>query len=548
MNQAPPANPPAPDPGVFGRYRHTATGGTTVVGGLGGLVTAQAGARTPPARAVEFANQVQLISGNLSDVVEQHLTTPAAAPEPGTWIEVKRDLPRFFYPTDPILLIEGGRATFKHKPGSFSKDGLLYCRLTGDAATGLSCLGPAPAAGTIPSRVSVQGADLLERGIEHGGVPPECEDLLRELAVLDPGTSIAAAHAAAGSQAPAGTILAFAQNFAVEQTAWHATRDPRVDQAPLIALSGISGRLPSPIAVALPAHPWNPIRLDWRIQYLPSLKGIDDWRLDEIDYQPERFETSNPVVFESNCLLTQASNNIVAAAIRKALEQAASAGGSGIVDPNLQLAFFSSFAQKAVTAFQAIQLTPPPTTGSAVPAVDRLPLEDIASALSDLDLLTGGLDGLNTLLRGGFPGDGASQPGPHDPAPKPFFSMRSGFLRFTQLRLIDCFGQFVDLLASASGAANSSAIIKSDPMILPDKPDLVALPPRFTSPARLTFRFMDGGGATWSVDTDAPNQGSPPDDDSGPSAHMLAIHPSSPTTLYTTEPAPCQPLSFKRNE
>ena len=47
-------------------------------------------------------------------------------------LDVKRSQPRFFHPTDPIVLINGGKAAFKHKSGSYSKDGTLYCRLTGD--------------------------------------------------------------------------------------------------------------------------------------------------------------------------------------------------------------------------------------------------------------------------------------------------------------------------------------------------------------------------------------------------------------------------------
>jgi len=494
VNEAPPANPPAPDLGVFGRFQHGSTGVTTGLhGNVGTLSTGATVVRTQPARNAEFVSQAQLISGDLSNVVDQHLTPPPPDPQPGKWIDVKRALPRFFHPTDPVVLIEGGKATFKHKLGSFSKDGLLYCRLTGDSATQLSSRDPGAPATT--ARPSVHGTDLLERGIENGSVPPECEDLLRELAVLDPGTAPVAARASAGANASAPVLQALAANFAVEQTAWHATRDPRVDHAPLISLSGITGRLPAPIAISLPVHPWDPIRLDWRVEYLASSSGLDDWQLDEIDFQIGKFNPKQPVVFENSCLLTQASNNVVAASIRKALEQAASVGGSGITDPGKLVAFFSAFAAKAVSAFQQIALTVPPSQ-SGVPAVDRLPLDDIASALSDMDLLTGGLDGFTTFLRGGFVGDGADQPKPGDPPPNPFFHLRSGFLRIAKLRLVDCFGQFVDLLQPPPATtANSKAVIKSDPMIVPGHDDLVALPPRFTAPARLSFRYVDGGGS-----------------------------------------------------
>ena len=68
--------------------------------------------------------------------------------------------------------------------------------------------------------------------------------------------------------------------------------------------------------------------------------------------------------------------------------------------------------------------------------------------------------------------------------------MRSGFLRVNRLRLVDGFGQFVDLLQSQQ-VFQSSQIIKSDPMIVDGHDDLALLPPRFTSPAKLKFQFVD---------------------------------------------------------
>ena len=499
-SQTPPAVTPQPDPGVFSRYEHfpDKIGGIVGVNSTAGLDLGMTTARTQPAQSPAFLKESQILKGNLTQLIDQTPVQPAPAPQPGKWIDVQRALPRFFHPTDPTILIRGGKASFKHKSGAFSKDGFLYCRLTGDSTTHLSCQEPSFVAAT-GGRPSVLGADLLERGVENGGVPPECEDLLRELALLDPGTSLAAAHTAAGPNSPAAMVTAVAKNFMVEQTAWHAVRDPRTDPGPLAAHSGIAGRLPSPIAISLPVHPWNPIRLDWSVEYLQSAEQIADWQLDEIDYQLRKFDAAAPVTFENSCVLTQAAGNIAADAIRKALEQAASAGGSGITQPGKLIHFFSPASQKLLTALKALRVTPAAAgnnDATGLPSVDRLPLDDIASALSDMDILTGGLDGLNTFLRGGYAGDGVAKPSPTDPAPDPFTQLRSGFLRVTRLRLVDGFGQFIDLLQSPqAGTATAAAIVKSDPMTVPGHDDLVLLPPRFTAPARLWFRYLDSGGS-----------------------------------------------------
>ena len=260
------------------------------------------------------------------------------------------------------------------------------------------------------------------------------------------------------------------RNFAVEQTAWHATRDPRIDHGPLLSLSGISGQLPSPIAISLPVRPWSPIRVDWQVQYLPSVGGVADWSLGELDYAPGAVQPGTPTTFEGSSPLAQGAAHVMAAAIRRTQEQAASAAGAGIIDPAHVIAFFSPSAQKALHDLQQIKVATSPAQ-QGVPAAERLPLDDLASAIADMDVLTAGLDGLNTLLHGGF-------------------ALRGGFLKISKLRLIDGFGQFVDLLADPE-----RPVIASDPMTVPDRPDLLALPPRFTSPGRLTLRFVDGGGS-----------------------------------------------------
>jgi len=497
VNQAPPANPPQPGPGTFARYKDQ---GAPKFGGSAGTaeqILNRGGVSqvsTTAAGAAQVKHESQIFHGGFASVAAAiGLANASSPPQPGKWISVNRSKPRWFHPTDPVLLIAGGKASFKHKPGSLSPDGLLYCRLTNDYADELS----SPTmniSGLMPQRPYVRGADLLECGIENGSVPPDCTGLLNELAVLDPGSSLHAARSfglAAGlSEAQVASI---ARSFLVEQTVWQSTRDPRVDHGPLIVRSGISGRLPSAIAYTLPARPWNPIRLDWAVEYLPSGNGLNDWGLEEIDYEPLAIGLGAPVSLSGSSILTQGANNIAASAITKALEQASSSGGTGVTQPGMPIKFASPFAAANISAFSAIttiQAAQAPGEGSGIPSVDRLPLDDIAAALSDMDVLTGGFDDFISKLRGGYRGDGTTTPASEAPAPNPFFQLRSGFLRVVKLRLVDGFGQYIDLL-EPNQVFQPSQIIKSDPMIVDGHDDLALLPPRFTSPAQLLFRFMD---------------------------------------------------------
>jgi hypothetical protein len=125
---------------------------------------------------------------------------------------------------------------------------------------------------------------------------------------------------------------------------------------------------------------------------------------------------------------------------------------------------------------------------------DRSQLEDIATALESMDVLAGGFSGMHTQLRGGVPGDGASTSA-GGAVPSPFVALRSGFLRILRLRLVDSFGQFVDLAGSSDTAtADPTKLMHTEPLEVTGRPELLAMPPRFTSPARLWLRLMDASG------------------------------------------------------
>jgi hypothetical protein len=479
----------------------------------------------------ERFSEVSILKGGLAEAVNRVVAGPSPPVIPVQNRTVKRALPRLFQPSDPVILVQGGGRSFKHGgDGRFAEDGKLACRLTGFCVTELSC----SAITGAPIRPAVGGDDLLERGVENGSVPPECEDLLRETVLFDPGASVAAAQAATFTPSRVGTVavgraaaiaptdLALARNFTVEQTVWWATRDPRVDPGPLIARSGIAGMLPSPIAVTPPVRPWTPIHLDWRIQFIPSANGAGDWTLDETDFDPGEQKLPSPEDTQSGTILsgrahlTGGAASTIAQGIRTALAQAASASGSDPLPANAAVRFNSLVAQVILGHFSELAVQSAASLagragatsgdGGGIPTVDRSVLGDIASTLENMDVLSGALDNFHTSLRGGYVGDGKTVPPEGSPAPSPFVPVRAGFMRILRLRLVDGFGQVADLAGSGeTSLADSTRIVKSQPLELPNNPDFEVLPPRFTSPARLWFRYTAADGSA----TDATSDVSP---------------------------------------
>ncbi len=505
MPDTPPAlpNPVNPGPGVFPSQTTIPFQQQAFQSGLFEASTVNPGGQAQATKflPIETVRETTFLNGGLASVITAVSPTVAQQPIPGHYVTANRALPRLFYPSEPVLLLEGAGRSFKHgNDDRFSQDNTLVCRLTGFVVTALS----SNAITGQPNRPSIQGQDVLERGVENGSVPPECEDLLSEAVLLDPGSASALATASQSSPVASAVITATARNFTVEQTVWWATRNPNFDHGPLVANSGITGTLPAPLAVSPPVKPWNPLHLDYKIQYIPSTNGVKDWDLSEIDYEadltklPSFTDLTAGLTLQGRVHLTGGAAATAAASLRQAIDQSLAAGGAGNLAPNTTAQFHSHLAQIALQNFAALASNTHATITNApantVPPVDLGPLEDILTTLSSMDVLTGALDGFTQQLRGGYDPDTKSAPADGS-IPTPFVPLRSGFLRILRLRLVDCFGQYVDLAGSGDNSTvNLSQIVVSAPFQVEQNPGILALPPRFTSPSRLWLRYMSADG------------------------------------------------------
>jgi hypothetical protein len=252
--------------------------------------------------------------------------------------------------------------------------------------------------------------------------------------------------------------------------------------------------------------PWNPLHLDWEVQYIPSTNGINDWTLGEIDYSanadtmPPTTDPTTGITLTGRVLLTGGAASTAADSLRRAIDQALAAGGATNLSPGLTPRFHSPMAQTILESYADMAVDRNITitnsgNNAGTPAVDLGPLQDIVTTLDSMDVLTGALDGFTQGLRGGYDPDGHSTPSDGS-LPSPFVPLRTGFLRILRLRLVDCWGQFLDLAGSSdTSLVNPSQIIESEPLRVDNYPGILAMPPRFTSPSRLWFRFMAADGS-----------------------------------------------------
>jgi hypothetical protein len=389
--------------------------------------------------------------------LDRSVLVPAAEP---TRTDVTLPKARWFLPADPVIAVMGGRRSFRQGgDGRFTPDGTLACRLTGSVVSALSVSLRADL------RVSITADEVRAWRIDHGGVPPECDSLVAEQLLLDPSFAPAIAERArlkAGlAQAQAADVR---HRVEVEQTAWWAMRKLDSDSAALLAHSGIDGTLPSPVALRPAQAPWVPLHVDWEIEYLKVPHAA--WTLGEIDFAPPPVpEGADPPV-RGRSLLSAGPAKALALSLRTLADHVRASG--------------TSAASATGTAAAGAALL-----DGADP--DPAALDELAERLSALDVLGGSLEHLHLLLRQRVSVEPASPP---PAAPPDFVALRSGFARVRRLRLVDAFGQFVDLLPDAR-PLELAASLRID-----GAPRVAALPPRFTAPAQLSFRFVDAAART----------------------------------------------------
>lgn len=494
------ADPSLTDPGVFPPPPPKPPGPKgDVIGPLSGQVTSKTGStpfdRISPTLGHGGRDSVLAeVKRRFTQEVNVRVPRAPNADAPEETVSVERALPRFFLPADPVFLLQGAGRSFKHGADSLhAESNKLVCRLSGHTVKALAPRQAQDRIGGAP----VKGADLLERTIDHGGVPFECNDLLRELALLDPGSATVAVRAATRGtrRLSARAMNDAAEIFAVEQMAWHVSRDERRDVSPLIAASGFEGTLPSPVAVALPSRPWTPIHLDWDVEIFPAF-DLAGWQLKEIDFDANgptlpAPEAAPARTLTGRALLGGGAAQIAAATVRQVLEQAQHTSGSQSLRPGVRHAFHSLAALQMIGDIGEMVTATSADPGEGSGAGSQSDFDHVADELERMDVLVGAMDRFNSTLRAGFVADGVDRPAPGAGVPADFWPLRAGFMRIKRLRLVDCFGQVLDLAGSdATTRARMADIVRSEPFTVAGRPDLVELAPRFTAPSRLWFRFV----------------------------------------------------------
>lgn len=370
-------------------------------------------------------------------LAKQEMAREESVPDEVRIEEVTRALPRYYFPADPVVVLRGLNRSLRHGyDGVLEPDERLHCRISGSEIKSLAGL--------------IRGADLLATPLNHGGIPTECEEMLREAILQDPFAAddvVATAVEATGLDREAVKLRVFAER----QLFLHGVAGVG-DVAHLLPASIREGIEPSPLAVTLWRQAWVPLYLEWEIEI--ALGGLHArWSLGELDLEPTGEATKGETIrLTGRSLLTSSSAKNLRDRINKVLTEEEKLEGEGLIAET-----------------------------------DEDLLRELANAVGNSDLVGAGLDGLRESLLG-FEGNVAWEgKGETTLAPKrPPRLLRAGSFKFLRARVVDAFGRTLEI----EPGAVASEVLRSE------KPDRYLLRPRINAHARLLARLIDGNTAT----------------------------------------------------
>jgi Protein of unknown function (DUF3892) len=394
------------------------------------------------------------------------LARAAAAPQDtdpgsddgGQLVDAGRSTPRVFAPVDPVILLRGAGRSYSHgADGRYTTDGTLACRLSGETVTW------AGAAGTAAPDPSTLIDPNVQAQLSTLGAPVDTWSLLLETLALDPSSAPDLASASATQPSP----------DAAARHAWLA--DP--SQPP----PALTGALPSPVGIGGPAQPWSPMHVEWQLDWEAASDGIHAFMLGSVDFDtPDSGSlpsTDQAVTIDGRSLLSAAPANIASGGATTAL---AHLDAAGMLDGHP----FAERLRRAVAPLAA--------------AGGRAAITGATGALADADLLSGSLESFLAQLRHETtdpvlgPTGTTSTVTTRPTAPDP---IRAGLVRLTRARVVDSFGQTVDLAgSSATTAVDLTRVHVGAAEAVDGAPGVMVLVPRFNAPARVMLRYTDAGG------------------------------------------------------
>ncbi|WP_299434053.1 hypothetical protein [uncultured Aquimarina sp.] len=381
----------------------------------------------------------------------------------------------FYEPNDPTLLLSGVKRSYKHGEDliySHENDS-LFTRFTGQFISNIDV--------EIAGKTStVEGSQLAAPFPEDKNYPKEIPAMLIEAMMLDINyaKNIGTIALDGGTPSPEDILQIQQQQTLI----WNSNLDSSLDQRTLEKIAGFNSgndliRFPSKIGVALWSPPWNPIQMRWKVAYYPAAETKEgeftQWKFDGYDYNWNEGDNYPPndnpaVTFKGSSVLTPKE----AYTLQTQLD-----------------AFIRQYDGKIPDEY--------------------IPLQDTLDAIGKWDVLSQVMTNFKELLLqwdlgqyGYKPTDAETQIAVGDmnhglllnqSTDESFFPLRAGFLKITDLWVVDEYGQIYDLLVSSMDSLSvipGMGFEPGDYKLNLQLPQFIQVPPRILQPSRLNLDFI----------------------------------------------------------
>lgn len=363
----------------------------------------------------------------------------------------------FHQPLDPVLLISG----VNHDYDPFATDGALACRRADELVAALKVAGPS---GTS-LEIGRDRAATSMPPFNPANMPAVVADLLAEGFLLDPDNAPQLTADDPGG-ASADVVAALR----------------RAQAAPCATTAGVAPAL----GLTPWAPPWLPLFVDWEVNYyrLPS----ENWEFDGQDYRWTGSGAGGPPeVYSGRSVMTPQPAFVFGRRLQKFIDDhsAAVPGLAALAAKIAEVARWDYLAQTMTGLTTWIALRDP--------RVHRAPddTKQLTASLTMASLIGDAPPPVPQSL-------GAKAPHHQQPAPWPFDGTRAGQFTISHLRVVDRFGQCLDVMGpEVVGSPKPIIAAELRPektALLQDADTFVQLPPRLIQDARIAFNFVDPQG------------------------------------------------------
>jgi hypothetical protein len=388
--------------------------------------------------------------------------------------------PTFCLGNDPVVLVAGAaRSTVHDAPGGTGETG-LPTRFTGQTVTSITVQYTPPGGGNPMPAADVTAQDLVSAltPLSGGLLPKEIPDLLGECLLLDTAAAalIAKLYFAKIGVTPTQQQI---QDLAVivakqQSSAWNANVSDALDPQVLAAASGLNGVLPDKIAVAGWSQPWDPLFMDWKVEWFPTstdpAHALDGWTLGDIDleWNPNNSIGASVGSFAGRASIGEALADTFAAQLRAFSEDPAEMAKLPLYEQQLLL--------DAIAQFPASDIVSQSMAGLSAQLIMR-GLEIVGPVRN------AAIKQLIGAARSEIPLFGTVQDVP------PFQPIKSGHFQITNVWLVDAYGQILRGVPFGSATAFP---IRSQSLVTEgtNRESYMQIAPRYSGPTRSDFNLV----------------------------------------------------------